>query len=282
MKKYLLIVFSLLSAFILSAQDTYYWYENTKIPMKVIGETYYISYEENAEIDNFLSSESNKDKVIGNGVLQLLDINYINEPLTPIHWAVVTKELKENIVKSFEIPYITPDYEVEGGKSTMKVGNLLYVKLKQEEDYSLLEQYAAVHNTTIVGEDNNMKNLFVLLCTDISDGSSVEVANYLYETGLFEYTDYDLFTLTPMIEPIPSYFIIEDSTPKIFFSPNPVKDQLTLTLSKAENEIKIFDLQGKLLLQQYVGISAELNVSKLPKGMYVLVINGASYKFVKE
>ena len=69
---------------------------------------------------------------------------------------------------------------------------------------------------------------------------------------------------------------------KYIISPNPVKDKLTLTLPNAENEIKIFDLQGKLLLQQNVGFSAEVNVSMLQTGTYVLVVNGESYKFVKE
>ncbi len=68
----------------------------------------------------------------------------------------------------------------------------------------------------------------------------------------------------------------------ISLSPNPVKDILTLTLPSANNEIKIFDLQGKLLLLQNVGFSAEVNVSMLPKGTYVLMVNGESYKFVKE
>lgn len=63
---------------------------------------------------------------------------------------------------------------------------------------------------------------------------------------------------------------------------NPVKDKLTLSLPNTENEIKIFDLQGKLLLQQNVGFSAEIIVSMLPMGTYVLVVNGESYKFVKE
>lgn len=68
----------------------------------------------------------------------------------------------------------------------------------------------------------------------------------------------------------------------ISLSPNPVKDILTLTLPTDNNEIKIFDLQGKLLLQQNVGFSAEIIVSMLPMGTYVLVVNGESYKFVKE
>ena len=69
---------------------------------------------------------------------------------------------------------------------------------------------------------------------------------------------------------------------QIQISPNPVKDKLTLTLPNAENEIKIFDLQGKLMLQQNVGVSAEIHVSMLQTGTYVLVVNGELYKFVKE
>ena len=75
---------------------------------------------------------------------------------------------------------------------------------------------------------------------------------------------------------------IMESDNVISLSPNPVKDKLTLSLPNAENEIKIFDLQGKLMLQQNVGFSAEIIVSMLPMGTYVLVVNGESYKFVKE
>ena len=70
---------------------------------------------------------------------------------------------------------------------------------------------------------------------------------------------------------------------KYIISPNPVKDKLTLTLPKAENKIKIFDLQGKLLLQQNVGFSAEINVSMLPAGTYVLVVNNSErLTFIKQ
>ena len=72
-----------------------------------------------------------------------------------------------------------------------------------------------------------------------------------------------------------------DNEPIITF-PNPVKDKLTLTLPYAKNEVKIFNLQGKLLLQQNVGQTTEIHVSMLPAGTYVLVVNGESYKFVKE
>ncbi|MBR5434724.1 MAG: T9SS type A sorting domain-containing protein [Bacteroidales bacterium] len=51
----------------------------------------------------------------------------------------------------------------------------------------------------------------------------------------------------------------------------------------SNNEIRIFDLQGKLLLQQNVGQSAEVNVSMLPKGTYVLMVNNLERRtFIKQ
>ena len=77
-------------------------------------------------------------------------------------------------------------------------------------------------------------------------------------------------------------FLNQNKMQSSYISPNPIKDVLILTLPTDNNEIKIFDLQGKLLLQQNVGVSAEIIVSMLPTGTYVLVVNGESYKFVKE
>ena len=111
-----------------------------------------------------------------------------------------------------------------------------------------------------------------------------------FDTSIYDYIDRYSSYSTEFIWQNPNYetcsceqTTIENSESQyITISPNPVKNKLTLSLPNAENEIKIFDLQGKLLLQQNVGFSAEINVSMLPTGMYVLVVNGESYKFVKE
>ena len=63
---------------------------------------------------------------------------------------------------------------------------------------------------------------------------------------------------------------------------NPVHEVLYLTFPNRDNEIKIFDMQGGKIMQQNVGFSAEINVLSLKTGTYVLVVNGESYKFVKE
>lgn len=66
-------------------------------------------------------------------------------------------------------------------------------------------------------------------------------------------------------------------------SPNPVKDFLQLTLPTDNNEIQIFDIQGKLVLQTECGETASIHVSMLPKGVYSLVVNNSeSQTFIKQ
>ena len=111
-----------------------------------------------------------------------------------------------------------------------------------------------------------------------------------FDTSIYGYIDRNSSYSTEFIWQNPKYetcyceqtAIEPIESQQISISPNPVKDILTLTLPTDNNEIKIFDLQGKLLLQQNVGFSAEINVLSLKIGTYVLVVNGESYKFVKE
>ena len=71
--------------------------------------------------------------------------------------------------------------------------------------------------------------------------------------------------------------------------PNPAGDQLNVSLEGSENkaEIKVYNLMGKLVMQQGVGNTiTQLNISKLPAGVYLMnVHNGRetkAAKFVKQ
>ncbi len=131
-------------------------------------------------------------------------------------------------------------------------------------------------------DDNHITFSSYELENDDYRGSGTITDDYLSIDYTISYGYSQEISETCHMESIPdksSAFMIEKSLSNF---PNPVKNKLTLSLPKAENEVKIFDLQGKLLLQQNVGFSSEINVSMLPTGMYVLVVNGESYKFVKE
>ncbi len=70
---------------------------------------------------------------------------------------------------------------------------------------------------------------------------------------------------------------------KILISPNPLSTEINLVLSKTQNEIQIFDMQGKVVLQTECGETATINVSMLPKGVYSIIVNNtASQTFIKQ
>ncbi|MCG8700084.1 MAG: T9SS type A sorting domain-containing protein [Bacteroidales bacterium] len=62
--------------------------------------------------------------------------------------------------------------------------------------------------------------------------------------------------------------------------PNPVKDYLTISTIRSGNLVQVFDLGGKLLLENYS--TGKMDVSSLEQGIYILKIeNNRLAKFIK-
>lgn len=71
-----------------------------------------------------------------------------------------------------------------------------YVRLKNQNDYSLLESVAKQNSTEILGEVDYMPNWYVLKSPTSSNG--LEMSNKFYETNLFEAVDPNfMFNFTP-------------------------------------------------------------------------------------
>lgn len=79
----------------------------------------------------------------------------------------------------------------------------------------------------------------------------------------------------------------DERIPKITIHPNPVQNVLHISNNDNRNvAVKIFDLNGKVHIQQAMRGTSIIDVSNLPSGMYVckLLVNGkmVSYKIIKE
>ncbi|MBR5029331.1 MAG: S8 family serine peptidase, partial [Bacteroidales bacterium] len=85
--------------------------------------------------------------------------------------------------------YIIDVEPVIGTDSTIMVSNLLYVKLKNANDYALLENWANQTNSTIVRQSQYSSKWYVLEVSKQSSGSSIAVANILSQTDLFDKVD---------------------------------------------------------------------------------------------
>lgn len=66
--------------------------------------------------------------------------------------------------------------------------------------------------------------------------------------------------------------------------PNPTQSLLNITLSRlpAEHYLYVYDLQGKVKLQQEIQYNQQLDIQDLPSGMYFLVVGEWKGKIVKQ
>ena len=73
-----------------------------------------------------------------------------------------------------------------------------------------------------------------------------------------------------------------DENARIFIYPNPTSDKLNMA-SETEQQVmvRIFSLNGQVLMQQLMSTSESIDVSSLAKGIYIIKINETSYKFSK-
>ena len=79
---------------------------------------------------------------------------------------------------------VLPCYKNEYGDELV-LTNYLNVELKKESDYPLLREKAVEYNLVITEQDKFMPRWYILSITPNTGKTSLEVANELYETGLF-------------------------------------------------------------------------------------------------
>ena len=93
---------------------------------------------------------------------------------------------------------------------------------------------------------------------------------------------YGLFVFAPVTIPLSN---VEKSQHSRIF-PNPVLDNLTIKTNYGEkNHIKLYDIYGKIMLKQKnIDNTTNIDVSMLPKGIYILKIDGGNseeHKIIK-
>ena len=77
-------------------------------------------------------------------------------------------------------------WEKIGNLCINSYGSYFYVKVFDNNDLSDLNQIIAETNTELVKQDEFMPKWFELRATKNSNGDALKMANYFYETGLFE------------------------------------------------------------------------------------------------
>ncbi|MFC0345321.1 S8 family peptidase [Epilithonimonas hispanica] len=188
MKKNYLFLFLLTTFSFLHAQNNFYYYYK--------GQKKYLTVDKKS-FNIFTNAYFQKLSTTNIGVQDytLLDdatsenakyaqIELINEPN---NFTVYNKKLNE--VKQLpNVEYVGLFFE-NGEGDPVGISKHFYVKLKNINDYNVLQQTALQKNVEIVKQVPNMPQWYILAVSAGNSNASLEMCNQFYETGLFEAVD---------------------------------------------------------------------------------------------
>ncbi len=203
MRKYIFLFAAFMTSLGLNAQDGFYYYKNQKISLNANSQ-YIFVLTRNSDQDDLkrqLNTEVQITKFMkDNGTSTL---KKINTDQSENYWAEIkfatplsddeSKKIKETLRANNNILMVSPFYKNE---YSHKIGlsHYLNVKLKSENDYNVLKQYADLNKLSIEGQNSYMPLWYTLSCNKQSGINAMEAANRLFETNMFAAAEPDLMT----------------------------------------------------------------------------------------
>lgn len=111
-----------------------------------------------------------------------------------------------------------------------------------------------------------------LLCVQIDEGFDPYLTNWQWQLDPHAQFTTDCSEILSVAE--------EEGSNKIKIYPNPLKDILHIQSAYPVKEIRVFDMQGKLL--KTVSNAVEISLSHLPKGMYLVQVKTEEGLFIEK
>jgi hypothetical protein len=105
------------------------------------------------------------------------------------------KEILRQVQKDKDVMSAQMFFLYEKDSVFQGITDRFVVKLKIPSDYSELERIATETKTTLIEQNQFDKSKYVLSATKISLGNALEMANYFYETGIFEYAEPEFYRI---------------------------------------------------------------------------------------
>ena len=231
--KFLLLFLMLISSSIYTmAQSHFYYYKGNKIPLTQNGNKVVVNIPKenegiierihaNAQILDSIKDETFHSVIISRSDFEMLTLcDFWEKDADSV--ILTSSFFTENKDEVFSTPYLT-------------------VRLKKENDKDLLTSYAESYKIWIVRNSPLMPLWYILSLTLESEKNSVDIANELYETGLFASSEPDLASMD------------------LDYVPTSVR---SITQPNVRNTV--YDLQGRK-----VNSNSKIQNSNSKKGIYI-------------
>ncbi len=176
-------------------ENSFYWYRGDKVSLLPNPKKEYLLFDSRYEPNSINIVLADFKGNLDFNKVQLGSIDPINEEFRStdskeLYWTITDKT--DSLTK--DIPFVL--YRGRGyldkNEKELFLSHIFYVKLFKETDISILIEKANENKVFIEGKNKFMPLWFVLSCDKNSKGDSLEMANFFYETGLFEASEPDL------------------------------------------------------------------------------------------
>ena len=155
-------------SFTLYSQN-YYWYKGKQIPLQQ-GELKYIVYEKN-------SKNANENP-------QLIESGEVDSYSQGLYsWGIAKNTAK---LDTQNVVYQIPSFLCFNGTQNMFITHRFYVKLKNKDDFTLLQNLLKQYGAGLEATDKDLPLWNIIHCGLHSKYNALELANIFYETRLFD------------------------------------------------------------------------------------------------
>lgn len=177
---------------VLSPSDTtdYFWLENEKKFLQKVEGKHVVIY--NPSKIGILHEKINGSSISLQSIGNATVFNAQENLLAANFKVAIIQGDDEDIAPILSDSYYSaPYYRMTNGKE-VGLNNRFYVKLKDDADFELLNDFAVRNNVDIICKDEYLEKWFDLSCSKYSKGNALEMANLFQESGMFEYACPDL------------------------------------------------------------------------------------------
>lgn len=189
----LILLTVLLTSF--SLAQNHYYYNGEKVPLEKAPEKVLVKFKDEMTLD------SKKKAIEINPALKAISKDHIktgNIAIVEVEKGTTEEALKE-ITKQIEQDKNVISAQIfflhEKDSVFQGITDRFVVKIKSPSDYSELERLATETKTTIIEQNQFDKSKYVLSATKTSQGNALEMANYFFETGIFEYAEPEFYRI---------------------------------------------------------------------------------------
>lgn len=169
-------------------QGTFYYYEGKKIPIDWNMDKIYVKFKDD-------KTEGEKKQVIARiSSIKTPEKRNLEHPNNVAILDILTDRTISGIkkrIKDFNndtsVVVANPFFISKTDSTLMGMTEQFYVKLKSPLDFTELERLAKETNTFLLKQNEFEPSVYILVADKKSNGNALEMANYFYETAIFEY-----------------------------------------------------------------------------------------------